>query len=115
MARAPARPTVGNRRARLLLQQEGTGVPDDAGGYTQTWLDVATVWAEVEPMRGQEIVLADKLAGVTTHRVKIRYRADVNAAWRAKLGTRVLNIRGVTDIEGRRRDLELICEEGPAT
>lgn len=100
-------------RHRLTLQQE-VRTADGAGGYTPSWSDVATVWAQVEPLKGAERLHAMQLQDTVSHRVTIRYRAGVTAALRLLFGTRVFNIRAVINPGERNRWLELMCEEGVA-
>lgn len=46
--------------------------PDDYGGYTNADNSLGTVWAQVEPVRGQERVIADQAKGVAGYRVTAR-------------------------------------------
>lgn len=44
---------AGQLRHRVTIQQL-TKVEDEGGGYAEVWTDVATVWAAIKPMRGNE-------------------------------------------------------------
>lgn len=102
-------------RARVILQQP-VHTPDGAGGVTRSWENVATLWAEIQPLRGQEVQEAGRLQGSTTHKVTIRYRSGVTAAQRFLYeSTRVFNIRSVMNLAERDEFLELLVEEGVAT
>lgn len=105
---------AGDLRHRVTLQQE-TRVEDGYGGFTVTWADVATVWAGIQPISGNEALVARQLQDSITHKVVMRYRAGVVAAMRLKFGTRVFNIREVRNFDERNWKLELRCEEGVAT
>jgi SPP1 family predicted phage head-tail adaptor len=104
-------------RHRIEIQAEAaTG--DGGGGQTDPWaapVVVATVWASIEPLRGDERLRAMRLEDVATHKITIRYRPGITARMRVKFGTRLLNIRAVIDPQEQRRVLELMCEEGVAT
>jgi SPP1 family predicted phage head-tail adaptor len=100
----------GALRQRLVLE-EAQRVSDDAGGFTETWVTVATVWAAIEPAGGGEGVEAGRLAGHVSHAVHLRYRADVMPALRFRLGTRVFHILAVLDEGERKRWLRCPCEE----
>lgn len=107
-------PRAGQLRHRVTLQSAST-TRDDYGGRTPTWEDVATVWAEVEALRGTEQLRAMQVGLKQPHRIRMRYRAGVTGAMRAvhhhrDLGNVVHHITSVADPDGRRRDLELLTE-----
>ena len=104
---------LGTLRHRVTLQQEAR-VADGGGGFTVTWQDVATVWARVAPIRGEEALVHRQLEDAITHKVTMRYRAGVTAAMRLVHNGRVFNIREVLDLDERNRILELRCEENVA-
>lgn len=109
-------PTVGQLRELVTLQQEGGPAADGGGGYTQTWTNVqADIPARVEPSQVREELLGQKLSGIATHAVTIRFMDGVTAGMRLLHGSVVLNIRGVLDLEARGKFLLLACEEGVAT
>lgn len=102
---------AGMLRQQLVIQSL-TKVSDDEGGWTEVWSDVATLPAKVEPVSGGEYWQGMKLEAHLTHRATVRYYAGLDATMRAKLGTRLFNIRSVMDIEERHRWHVLMMEEG---
>ena len=71
-------------------------VPDGGGGNEVSWVALATVWAKVEEVRGQERVVADRLAGTVTYLVTLRNAgagAGVTVADRLVWGGQALDIR----------------------
>ena len=84
---------------------------DGAGGFTETWMEVATVWAAVQPNGGSEAVESGRLAGRVSHTVSLRYREGVTPAMRFRMGTRVFHILAAIDEDERRRWLRCFCEE----
>lgn len=101
---------AGRLRHRVTLQQL-TQVPDGGGGYTEDWTDVATVWAAVEPLRGQERYEAQQVQATLSHRITIRYRAGVEPSMRVVHDGRVFNVLSVIDPQERHRELQLLVEE----
>jgi len=101
---------TGDLRHRITLQ-ELVSIPDGMGGFSEGWQDVATVWASVEPLRGQERYLAQQAVQEITHKVTIRYRKSVSPKMRILFGNRVLSIVAVIDPGERRKWLELLCLE----
>lgn len=106
--------SVGQMRQRLTLQSE-TSVGDGAGGYVLSWSDVATVWADIAPHDGRKIYTAGHLEPRITHELRIRYLSGITADMRATCGTHIFNIHAVIDIDGRKRFLKLLVEEGSPT
>ena len=81
------------------------------GEEVVTWTDVATVWAQVEPIRGREFFAAAQMADSIDHRVVVRYRAGIAREMRVLWGAVALDI--VTVIaRGRRESVELMCVSG---
>jgi len=101
---------IGQLRHRVTLQQ-AVEQDDGYGGRTVTWQDVATVWAAVEPLRGDERYRAQQVRAQLSHRVTIRYRPGVRPGMRVVYGGRLLAITAVIDPEERHERLELLCEE----
>lgn len=108
-------PPIGQMRERVTIQQEGAQTADGGGGYTAPWSAFASdIPAKVEPAAAAERIIGQKLAPVATHAVTIRYLEGVTAGMRVAWGSRILNIRGVVNLEARERFQVLACEEGEA-
>lgn len=100
----------GKLRHRVKLQTL-TRTPDAGGGYTETWTDTATVWAAVEPLQGTERLRAMQVSPTLSHRIRMRYRANVTSAMQAVYNGRAFDITSVIDPGERHRELELLVEE----
>lgn len=64
---------AGSFREQVAVQAFTT-TPDDAGGYTETWADVAAwsqLFAEIEPLTGNEQLRAMQAEASGTHRVRM--------------------------------------------
>lgn len=101
---------AGDLRHRLALE-EPQPVSDGAGGFTESWDTVATVWAALVPSGGVEAVESGRLAGRVTHDVTLRYRVGVTPAMRFRQGTRLFHILSVIDDDERKTWLRCQCEE----
>jgi len=95
---------------RVTLQKL-TKSQNDYGEYVQTWQDVATVWASIEPLRGREYLEASAKNAEITHRIRIRYRDNLDAGMRIKFGSRTFNIESVIDVLEKHKEIELMCKE----
>lgn len=108
--------TIGALRHRVTIEAEN-GTADGAGGLTNPWanpIQVATVWAKISPLNGGEQLRAMQLEDRVSHRIRMRYRADVTAQHRLRLGTRAFNIRSILNDGERNRWLTILAEEGVA-
>jgi SPP1 family predicted phage head-tail adaptor len=78
---------AGELDQRITLQSLAL-VSDGGGGSTETWSNVAILWAKVVPMSGRERLHADQLESPANYRVTIRRRTDITAGKRKPLNIR---------------------------
>lgn len=103
---------AGVMRERVKLQRPEVGI-DARGQAVDTWVDVATVWARVEPLRGREYFAAAQVQDTADARITIRHRTDVAATWRAiHRGTPYALVSPPIDPHARKETLELMCTMG---
>lgn len=96
-----------NRRVELLRPERQS---DGAGGFVSNFVPYATVWAEVQGMDGRESVIDQVLQGISTYRIRLRFRSDVKASDQLRFAGTLLNITTPpADPDGRRRELVLIA------
>ena len=103
----------GALRTELVLEQ-CLPVPDGAGGHSESWSAVATLFAALEPVAARARPGAGRRLAVTTHRITLRHRPDVRPGMRFAAGGRRFLILTVVDPGERGR--YLACEtreEGP--
>ncbi len=86
-------------------------VGDGGGGADESWVTVASVWASIRALSGDEEFTEHRVSGRVTHEVTLRYRSDVEPEMRMSRGTRIFEIRGIVDPDDRRRRLICFCEE----
>jgi SPP1 family predicted phage head-tail adaptor len=106
--------TAGMLREPIAIERQ-TLVSDGMGGHTSTWITLATVRAHVKPLSGREALQAMQLQASITHRIYMRYRADLLPSDRLVMRGQPLQIRSILNIEMRDRWLELSCDAGVAT
>ena len=134
---------AGQLRHRVVIKKPAHA-RDAAGGYTETFQTVATLWARVEPVSAREQMTHEQLQQGITHRVTLRgFKGTVNGAyfgnyfgsryfapryfskygsgavelkpdWNVMFGTRRLRIVGIRNLDERTITHELMCEEMPA-
>lgn len=90
---------------------------DGQGGITRSWVPWRSMFAAIEPVTGDEAVLAGQLEGRLSHRVRIRYPGSVATLESVRHTMRVLHegrqfaVRSIIDVGEEHRELHLMCEE----
>ena len=100
----------GDLRTELGLEQM-TPVPDGAGGFGESWTEIATLFARLEPVAARQTFGADQTLEEVTHRVTMRFRPDVASGMRLVQGTRTFLIVTVHDPDETGRYLVLRTRE----
>jgi len=106
---------AGQLRQRITLQSK-TIAKNTYGEDDITWTDEATVWASIEPLRGQEYLEARQEQADINARVRLRYYPNVKTYWRVKYvdresNTRYFDILSVIEPLTRGESLNLMVRE----
>lgn len=107
---------AGQLNRRITLQRQST-VQDTFGGPVRTWLDVATVWADIQPLSGRELESAQRMASEVSHQITVRYQARLNdtrmvAGYRALYKARIFNIHAALNEDEGNVLITLLASEG---
>ncbi|MEP9388779.1 phage head closure protein [Mesorhizobium sp. KR9-304] len=86
----------GGLRSELALQAS-TPVPDGLGGHTESWAEIATVFAKIEPVTATSSFGPDQTVETVTHRVTLRWRSGVASGMRFVRQGRIFDIVTVHD------------------
>ncbi len=97
-----------NRRLTLEAPVE---MPDGAGGVTRIYEAVATLWASVTPVSAREHSEAVQRGISITHRIGLRFSADITSRHRFRDGERIFRIVALRDRDGRKRFLQIEADE----
>lgn len=100
----------GQLASRVSLERS-IRVPDGVGGASIDWEEFATVWAAIEAVVAGESFSADRLSTRVTHKVTIRFRADIDGGMRIAHRGRTLRIAHWRDPDETRRFLVLEAVE----
>ena len=84
---------------------------DQFNADIESWVDVTTVWAQIEPLRGREYWQAKQVVGEVTGRITIRYQQGIDEKMRIVYGDKTYNILAVINPEERNRTLQLLVKE----
>ena len=109
---------IGALRHRIQIQSLSLA-SDGQGGSTETWATVATVWADVQPVSASERVYGQKLEYQRSHKVIIRYLADltigVSNTHRFLFDSRTFQIKGVYKMDEKKFWLKIDAMENQGT
>ena len=102
---------AGDLRYQITLQ-ENRPIQNPAGpGMIDNWVDVVTVWAQVQLNSGREFFQAKKINDQVSGVFKIRYIPGLTSAMRVRYGTRFFDAVAVIDVEERHRELQISVKE----
>ena len=107
---------IGKLDKRITLQSRSATL-DDYGQQSNSWTDVATVWANIKPVSGREKMKAMQVDSILSHTVAVRYNATFMPprtvdAWRIVYNGRYFNIIAAMDLEEARQYIIFDCLEG---
>lgn len=97
-------------RIELSLQQAEL-TPDGMGGHAQSWQEIATVFARIEPVSANARFGAGQTLEQVTHRITLRWRADLASGMRFVRAGRVFEILTAHDPDETQRYLVCRCRE----
>ncbi|MEZ5810878.1 MAG: phage head closure protein [Rhizobiaceae bacterium] len=97
---------AGMLRHELSLQA-AVATGDGTGGYAESWVEIATVFARLVPVAVDSLFRADQRLERVTHEITIRHRDDVASGMRFERQGRTFLILTVSDPDETGR--YLIC------
>ena len=100
---------AGQLRHRITIQSYTT--TNTHGEITKTWSTFKTVWARIEPITGREWLESGIVEAEVTHRVTIRYLANVKPQMRIYYDSKYYDIMYIENTEMRDRQMILMCKE----
>lgn len=101
---------IGRLRHRVELQSS-TETRSSVGEPVKTWTTYATVWAGIEPLRGQVALVAQQINAELTHHVTMRYNSALDEGDRIVYGARIFDVNVIRNVGGRKSAHELLCKE----
>lgn len=103
---------IGALRHRVLVQQF-TVEQDSDGAVIEDWQDLRTVWADIQPLSGRELIASQSVQSEVTSRVIVRFKADYAPEMRLLHNNRIYNIKAVIpDADTGNRYQTLLCAYG---
>jgi SPP1 family predicted phage head-tail adaptor len=105
-----SRASIGAMRHRLIIESPVDGA-DSAGEPTRVYTASGEAWGLIEPLRGVTAFEGDRPESVVTHRVHMRWRADIIAGVRLRSSDRLMQVRSVLNPDVSGVELICLCEE----
>ena len=104
---------AGDLRHRVELQRPDFSQDPVTGEMTPTWVEVAKIYASIEPLSARDFIDASSKQSKVSARVVIRYRAGVDSTMRIVHRSKIYSIEGVlADPKSGLDYLTLPCSEG---
>lgn len=102
---------VAQLHSRAIFQRRVI-ITDSAGNQTESYQDMAEVWADLKSRSANRRATAGQEHLAVTHRIIVRYRENLKTARRILIGDRVFSIDTVLDPGEKRRILHFSVTEG---
>ena len=102
---------AGLLRKRVTIQRATEGAADDYNQTVLSWSTLATRWAGIKPMSGQERLESAQVGADVTHEVRLRWLDGVTPKDRISYDGRVFNIQSVINTAERGVEAVLLCKE----
>ena len=104
-------PSKLNRKVDLYRLEK---ISTPTGGFDESWVKAASVWAFIKNMSGTELVHADQLGATSYSDFTIRYRSNINEMMKFVYRGNDYQIRHINNIEEADKWLVVKAEKGVA-
>ena len=102
---------AGRLKHRITLQRYNV-TKDEYGQDVESWVDIATIWADFLPKRSKEFYAEQQVNAELTAVISIRYRSDFGERDRVIYVGRTYEVIGQPiNIEMRNRELQISVRE----
>lgn len=87
---------------------------NDMGGYSQTLSEISTVWCNITPLVGRELMKYSQVYPTAQYKITMRYRPDVNTEMKLYYNKHYWNILSVQDLDNMQDELEILAQNTPS-
>lgn len=101
---------IGKLRYKITIENV-TETISDIGETVEEWIEFATVWAEITPLRGREYWASKQTTSEITGKIRIRYLTNITSKMRVKFGERIFDIEAVLNTNERKIETILLVSE----
>ncbi|MEP7456790.1 phage head closure protein [Phyllobacterium sp. SB3] len=78
----------GSLNQELVLEKSSISI-GETGELIESWSEIASLWAQVEPIGTGPRLLGEQQIPEVTHRVTLRYRKNISSTMRFRKGARI--------------------------
>ncbi|WP_246019901.1 phage head closure protein [Limnobaculum zhutongyuii] len=86
-------------------------LPADDFGTTAVYQDICSTWGRLAPVGESVRIGSTQIDNAITHKILIRFRTDIDTDSEAVIGGVSYRVKGVTDLNGKKRFLVVNVEE----
>lgn len=97
-------------RAKITLKRL-TSERDEYGEPVDTWIDIKTIYAAMEPLLGNEYFAAEAAQSKVEVKFRTRYAAGIDNTMRIQHGSEVYEILSAINVQGLNRELLLYAKK----
>jgi SPP1 family predicted phage head-tail adaptor len=94
-----------------IFRPPGADDLDDWGQPTDDWIEVAKLWAGIEPLRGQDRAAAAQVTADVTTRIRVRYREGIDRTMVVRYKGIEFEILYIIHPSFNMQELQLMCKE----
>lgn len=83
----------------------------DSYGAPSEWIEVATVWAAIEPLQGREYFAALQESADVNTRIRVRYKEGIDRTMKVKYRDSEFEILYIINPKYGKKEMQLMCKE----
>lgn len=107
--------TAGHYPHRLTVQAPVQTQDHATGDITNDWQTIATIWARIEPIRGREALIDEKILAEMNTRIMVRWSPlaeKLTSAHRGLHQDTIFNFVSIAHVLLERREIEIMAKSG---
>ena len=106
-----AKENLSQRLKKRITILKQTNETNNYNERLDEWIEVATCWAAIEPIRGREFFSAGAEHAEVTTRIRIRYREGIDRTMIARFKNHEFEILHIIHPNFEYKELQLMCKE----
>lgn len=98
-------------RHQIVIEEYTETGRNELNQPIRDWVPFATVWAEIDPLRGREYWASRQVVNEQIVRISFRYIKGIKPDMRVRWGDRVFGIESVMNPVEQNYEIQLMCKE----
>ena len=96
----------------LISFQENSEIKNNLGEIEKAMVSlIPQEWVQIIPLKGEEKYQSKSLNTEVNHKIRMRYRTDLDSKMEIIFGERVFKIDSIINLYERNRELQIMCTE----